>query len=295
MKGIPRHRLLVGALAALLCTAAAVPIASLSGNSQPSAHVAKPPPQRTSLADAKFRFRSPATAGRRSPGATIASAPPDPVTGAVEPGARTLVFDDEFEGKRVDRARWSVYDSPGHAGFGLRRPSAMAVRDGKLVITAKDSGGTVVSGGMSSKYAFKYGRVEFRVRTEPDPTGTMSGVVLTWPAKQWSPEFTEIDGYETGPRANNTSHFDSFVHFGTQNRQKWITYDADPSRWHAIALEWYPDVLEVYVDGVRSWSVTDPVAIPDVVHHACIQLDARNAGVLTKPVRMFVDYIRVYR
>ena len=210
---------------------------------------------------------------------------------------RRLVFADEFNGPALDTTTWRTYNGPGHANFGLRRPSAVAVDGvGNLVITGSMQDGQIVSGGMSAGHDFTYGRVVFRVRTEPDPTGTMSAVVLTWPQKQWSPEFTENDMYETGPRVNNRSQFDTFIHFGpTTTWQKWTTHEVDPSQWHTIAMEWYPNLLEIYVDGMLGFSVSDPAVIPDILHHLCIQLDARANRTLTRPVRLFVDYVRVYQ
>ena len=60
-------------------------------------------------------------------------------------------------------------------------------------------------------------------------------------------------------------------------------------------MEWYPNLLEVYVDGRLGLSISDPYVIPDILHHVSIQLDARANRTLTRPVRMFVDYVRVYQ
>ncbi|MDX6679628.1 MAG: hypothetical protein QOE31_3680 [Solirubrobacteraceae bacterium] len=226
------------------------------------------------------------------------SGPAEVLPGAQAPvsGARRLLFADEFDGTTLDTSRYDVYNARGHAGYGLRRPSALALDgNGNLVITAKMVDGQLVSGGMGTLMNFTYGRIEFRVKTEPDPTGTMSGVVLTWPQEQWSPEFTENDMYETGPQADNRDRFSSYVHFGTANWQKWKTHDVDPSVWHTIAMEWYPEFLEIYIDGVAAFTITDPAVIPDIPHHVCMQLDARAAQSLTRTVRMTVDYVRVYQ
>lgn len=224
--------------------------------------------------------------------ATIARGP-----NAATRTARRLILSDEFDGTTLDTAAWSTYDGPGHAGHGLRRPSAVSLDGrGNLVITGRMANGRVVGGGIAHHTDFTYGRVEFRVKSEPDPTGTMSAVVLTWPKDQWSPEYTENDMYETGPRVDNRSEFDTFIHFGRTTRwQKWTTHDFDPSQWHTIAMEWYPDLLEIYVDGLLDLSIGDPAVIPDILHHVCIQLDGRRNRTLTHPVRMLVDYVRVYQ
>jgi hypothetical protein len=220
----------------------------------------------------------------------LADPPPPPTYG------RRLIFGDEFDGTALDPAVWDIYDGPGNENHGLRRPSAFSLDgQGNLVVTGQMVNGAIVSGGMGARLNFTYGRVETRVRTEPDPTGTMSADVLTWPEKQWAPEFTENDMYETGAIPNNTSEFSTFIHFGTQNWQKWTTHQIDPSQWHVVEMEWYPDMLEIYVDHALAFRVDDPYAIPDVLHHVCIQLDARATRALARPVRMFVDYIRVYQ
>ncbi|MCA1682820.1 MAG: glycoside hydrolase family 16 protein [Actinobacteria bacterium] len=217
-------------------------------------------------------------------------------SGSGPPAVRKLIFADEFNGTTLDTAEWGAYDSPGHAGNGLRRPSAFSLDgQGHLVVTAQMVNGTIVSGGMANRLQFTYGRVEFRVRTEPDPTGTMNANVLTWPQNQWSPEFTENDMYETGPHVDNRRRFDTYIHFGTANWQTWTTHYVDPSQWHTVAMEWYPGLLEIYVDGVFDWSVSDRAAIPDILHHLTIQLDAMATRTLTQPVRMYVDYVRVYQ
>ena len=223
-------------------------------------------------------------------GATTATS-----TSPVNAADRTLVFSEEFNAP-PDPAIWNMYDSPGNSGIGLRRPSAFSVDgQGNLVVTANMQNGLIVSGGMAHRTEYTYGRFVFRVRTEADPTGTMSGVVLTWPDKQWSPEFTENDIYETGAFKNNDYRFDSFIHFGTQNWQKWFTHESDPTQWHVMTMDWTADRLDIYRDGMLVWSLTDRAAIPDQLHHICIQLDPRSHTTLTKPIRMYVDYVRIYQ
>jgi hypothetical protein len=232
----------------------------------------------------------------RTISAPVAPTPaPPPAPPAGPPGAK-LVFADDFDGRAVNTTAWSLYDSAGNAGYGLRRPSADAVDGaGHLVITAQMTGGDLVSGGMSNRYGLTYGWFEFRVRTEPDPTGTMSGVVLTWPDSGRWPIDGENDIYETGADAGTRDPFHSYVHYGSDNRQYRFTYDSDGSQWHTMAMDWRPDAIRFYLDGRVAGAVTDPAAIPRSAHHMAIQLDARRDGTLSRPVRMYVDYVRIYR
>ncbi|MGI8729474.1 MAG: glycoside hydrolase family 16 protein [Solirubrobacteraceae bacterium] len=178
----------------------------------------------------------------------------------------------------------------------MRRPSAVTLDgQGKLVLTATWENGQIVSSGMGHRVNYTYGRFVFRVRLEPDPTGTMSGNVLTWPPEQWSPEFTENDMWETGWHPNNTYRFNTFIHFGTQNFQHWYVHDKDPSQWHIVEMDWRAERLAIYVDGEFAWETTDEPAIPDIAHHICMQLDPEANRPLEHPIRMFVDWVRIYR
>ena len=192
-------------------------------------------------------------------------------------------------------SNWSPYNSPGHDGNGLRRESAIQLDgSGNLVITANSVNGQPVSGGMQTQRGFRYGWFEFRVRTEPDPTGTMNGVVLTWPQSGRWPVDGENDIYETGNNAGTRSPFYSYVHYGAANDQHVFRHDADGAQWHTMAMDWRPDAIRFYRDGAPAGTLTDASAIADVAHLLCIQLDAMATRQLTAPVRMFVDYVRIY-
>ena len=210
------------------------------------------------------------------------------------PPASDLLFEDNFNGSTVNAADWAAYDSVGHARHGLRRPSAFSVADGMLVVTAKMVNGQIVSGGMRHRLDYLYGRFVVRVKTDVDPTGTMSGVVLTWPKHQWAPDFTENDIYETGAGLNTRNPFRTFIHYG-RNSQKYYVHRVDGSQWHVVEMDWRPGLLKIIRDGNVVWSTTNRAVIPDVLHHVSIQLDARVARTLTQPVSMYVDYIRIYR
>jgi beta-glucanase (GH16 family) len=209
---------------------------------------------------------------------------------------RKLVFEDDFNGTTLNTAGWSPYKSAGNAGNGLRRPSAFSLDgDGHLVITARMINGRIVSGGMSNRLNQTYGLFEFRVRTDPDPTGTMSGVVLTWPQSGRWPKDGEEDIYETGDAVNTRWPFSSFVHYTSRNRQYSFHHHADGAQWHTMAMDWTADAIKIYRDGVLVWTIHDKAAIPDVAHHLCIQLDAKATRTLTTPVRMYIDDVRIYR
>jgi beta-glucanase (GH16 family) len=226
-----------------------------------------------------------------SPGTDSTSGPP-----ATDAAGRHLVFDDEFDGNTLETSKWSPYYSAGNGGNGLRRPSALTLDGhGNLVVTAQMVSGQIVSGGMSTKPHFTYGRFETRVRTDIDPTGTMSGVVLAWPQSGRWPEDGELDIYETGAAANTRTPFYSFVHYGASNQQYYFAHNADGAQWHTLAMEWSAGAIQIFRDGALVWTVTDNAAIPDVAHLLTVQLDAIATRSLSGPVTMDVDYVRVYQ
>ena len=187
-----------------------------------------------------------------------------------------LVFKDEFSRRRVDASQWGLYDGPGHDHHGLRSPSAFSVSHGHLVITAQMENGVLVSGGMCHRTDYTYGRFEFRVRTEEDPSGAASGVVLTWPKSERWPQDGENDMYETGTIPTDRSSFNTFIHYSELQVGKACQFKhaADATAWHIVAMEWEPKELRIYRDGELVWTLTDVKAIPHVPHHLCLQLDA---------------------
>jgi beta-glucanase (GH16 family) len=123
----------------------------------------------------------------------------------------------------------------------------------------------------------------------------MSGAVLTWPQSGRFPQDGENDIYETGTY-NPRDPFFSFIHFGNSaSMQTSFKHYADASQWHTMAMDWSKYAIKIYRDGALVWTVTDPAVIPDVAHHLTIQLDALGSGQLTGPVRMYVDWVRIYQ
>jgi hypothetical protein len=206
------------------------------------------------------------------------------------------VLDEGFSGTALDTGAWSAYDSAGNDGHGLRRPSAVSVADGVLTITAQMDGDSLVSGGISHRYEQTYGRYEVRVRTGVDPSETMSGVVLTWPASNQFPRDGENDIYETLATPGDRSEFYSFIHqpFGTPDQQDRTVHPVDASAWHTVVMEWTPTAIRLYRDGALVKTLTETAAdlVPDVDHFAAIQLDAWGDN-LPAAVTMQVDHIKI--
>ena len=201
---------------------------------------------------------------------------------------------------------WELYFAPGHAGWGLRRPSAIAVvADGTatrspnvLRLRARMGSGAeagrMVSGGMKLLVPITYGRVRTRVRVARDPDQVTSGVMILWPrtGPAWPtepevwPAGIEIDVWETyGARATRTpaetninrlaagvTHGAPFTEADRElHHVEWTGVDA--SAWHELEFTWLPERLSLSIDGGEPATIADPTWIPHWDHELTFQLD----------------------
>jgi beta-glucanase (GH16 family) len=206
------------------------------------------------------------------------------------------VTKEDFDTFRPDI--WGTYDSVGAFGNGLRRSSAVSVANGLLNITA--TGGNV-SGGMAQQTGQLYGRWEFRART--DKGRGFGSAILLWPDSERFPDDGEIDIMEVPSQTRDRAHF--ITHFAGPNDSDKVygSYAEDDfSQWHTFALDWLPDRLVFYIDGVERFRVTDRNIIPKKPMHLCIQFDqgpkkdwiAAPDATTPASFALQVDWVRVY-
>jgi beta-glucanase (GH16 family) len=183
-------------------------------------------------------------------------------------GAYQLVWADDFNGTSLNMSNWSYQEGDGCptlCGWGndeleYYRSQNIAVSGGNLIITAKAEnygGRSYTSGKIISRYKqdFLYGKIEARMKV---PTG--GGM---WPAFWMMPTDEvyggwaasgEIDIMET---ANDTDYIGGTIHYGGSwpgNVFSGGTYSPGgvdfSDAFHIYTLEWEPDVMRWYVDGV---------------------------------------------
>ena len=163
---------------------------------------------------------------------------------------------------------WGVYDGPGHAGKGIRSPSAMTVSNGVLTITG-DANGT--TGGMAWRQGrAKYGRWEARVRA-PVADPSYNALALLWPDAEDFPVGGEIDFMEITDETRQQVEF--FLHYGRDNSQDHGSVEIDATRWHTWAVEWTETAIVAYVDGQEWYRNTDTSHFPPRSMHLTLQLD----------------------
>ena len=232
--------------------------------------------------------------GSRGAGVTIDPAQRSDSEAAVRNGW-TPVAHDEFDGDTLDEGRWSPYSGRTTDDVGQHDPDNLSVSDGTLKLTSRGK----TSAGMNWKGGQKYGRWEARVRSQ---AGNGYGpVVLLWPESGEWPEDGEIDIMEI-PKGDRTRA--SFtVHWGEDNTQDGKSVESDFTQWHNFAVEWTPDHIVGYLDGVEFYRTEDPDANPPGPMHFVLQQDIGPYGddwipapdASTPSTCTFeVDWVRIY-
>ena len=282
--------------------------------SSPSSAAPAPAPVTSSAAAtpepaASSSDQTAAPAAATDPATAIAPAPAAPAAPAVQPVAKQaapttgdgsqaatnfgwgpVVAGDEFSNTGApDSTKWSVYNSAGHAGKGIRSPQAWSVANGVATVSG-DSAGT--TGGMSAKFSQqRYGRWETRMKTNARDPQYHPVLILS---NSSAPNCPEIDYAES---TKDTTLMKFFLHYacGGEDFQTTTATPVDSTQWHNYAVEWTPAAITGYIDGVKTFTDTNPAHQPAVAMKQTVQLDWFPDGSATKPSQMQVDWVRVYQ
>jgi hypothetical protein len=184
-----------------------------------------------------------------------------------------------------DSTKWTVYNSAGNAGKGLRSSSQITVDGTEATITGTSDGTT---GGMSAKFDHRtYGRWETRMRvSDRDPQ--YHPVLILRPVND-GPCDGEVDFAEASHDVT-LMHF--FNHYSCDNLQTTAAKTIDATQWHNYAVELTAAGVVGYIDGVE-W-FRDASHVPPSAMHQTIQLDWFPDSPTTRPSFMQVDWVRFY-
>ncbi|GAA1096960.1 glycoside hydrolase family 16 protein [Kitasatospora arboriphila] len=251
------------------------------------------------------------------PGAQRATDPPTP------PGPWHRVFLDDFTGSRLNTADWATcYDwndggctNAGNHELQWYLPGQVSVGNGDLALTAdrRTTHGTdgktypwtsgMVSTGRdhwdgAPRHTFTYGWFAAAVKVPVAAEGMFPAFWLIPADARGTPP--EIDIAEF---INSASHVDSNLHWrapdGSDTHIGNRYGPADFSGgYHVFAVDWQPDSVTWYVDGVQRFKVTEPAAIPHVAMELVINL---AVGFQTAPppgtdsARLDVGWVAVWQ
>ncbi|MFY0607110.1 MAG: family 16 glycosylhydrolase [Cyclobacteriaceae bacterium] len=236
----------------------------------------------------------------------------------------TLVWSDEFNGTSLDLSKWNYQTGDGCAegicGWGNSelqsyQEANVSVSNGTLKIEAKkqrNRGSQYSSGRINSKGLadFTYGRFEARVKL-PYGDGLWPAFWMlstNEPYGGW-PQSGEIDIMEfTASRpdlAYGTIHYgDLYPDNQYQGNEYYLLEGNFPDAFHEFAIEWEPNEIRWYIDGILYSTKTSADIAPynwpfDQDFHFLINVAV--GGNLGGPVNdqmlpatMEVDYVRVY-
>ncbi|MFV0251929.1 MAG: family 16 glycosylhydrolase [Beutenbergiaceae bacterium] len=250
-----------------------------------------------------------------------------------------LAWSDEFDGNALDTSNWSAYnlstygDGNLEAACLMNRPENLSVRDGYLHLTARQESQPIQCGDYDTRYPdgreftsaqilsrdkmeFMYGRIEIRAQL-PVAQGTSQGL---WPAfwLRSSDSMGEIDilealGSGAGDNWQAGVVYHS-LHESTMGDRQAVRTSFEVPRgadlsegFHTYALEWEPDEIRFFIDGVMTARYTSAEVpwISDVFtnHEFFVRLNlavgGRWPGYVTSdtelPASYVIDYVRLYQ
>lgn len=238
-------------------------------------------------------------------GAQTDKAPPGDVVAQVGNAERAwkLVWSDEFSSSSLDSTKWRAEDVTLVKNNELQSyaPSAVSIRDGMLVISstvaAKD-GRPYTSGLIESrgKFARAFGKFEMRAKL-PGTKGLWPAFWLLPADESWPPEIDIMEALGHEPKkVHMTNHWGVWPntqHEGTPFEGPDFTKD-----FHTFAVEWFPDRMDFFVDGVkRATHAKDVPKIPFyVILNTAVGGDwpGNPDATTVLPQTFEVDYVRVY-
>jgi beta-glucanase (GH16 family) len=192
-----------------------------------------------------------------------------------------VVWSDEFNGPDIDTGTW-IWDVASH-GFGngqfeynTARAKNSYIEDGSLVIEAFREdyfGAEFTSARLNTqgRFAFRYGTLEARIKMPDTENGLWPAFWLlgnNFPGINW-PGCGEVDIVEMGSAggiadSKQQERLNSAIHYSNgadeyEYAAEWIDAPVDLSQdYHLYRVEWTPEFLTFYLDGVQFavWDIT---------------------------------------
>jgi beta-glucanase (GH16 family) len=239
--------------------------------------------------------------------------------------AWVLVWSDEFDSPEIDESKWSYDIGTGDWGWGNNEQQYYTsnsnnsfIEDGKLIIQAllqNYGGANYTSARMVTRDQgdWTYGRIEIRAK--------LPGGVGTWPAIWMLPTDWVYGGWPYSGEIDIMEHvgFEPNVIHGTAHTEVYNWWNGIPppggsiyvngaiSGFHDYTLEWDEDYLKWYVDDIHYFTYANDqdgnyATWPfDQRFHLLLNIAIGGTwggqqGIDDSifPVRMEVDYVRVY-
>jgi beta-glucanase (GH16 family) len=215
-----------------------------------------------------------------------------------------LVWNDEFDGAKLNESKWEIPpDARRKGGWWLRKAVS---QDGKghLVISTLKEGDRYIDGCVRTrgKFEHSFGYYVARVQLQKQP-GHWSAFWIMGPGvtKVGSDgrDGTEIDIFEKPWRDDRVQHTLHWDGYGKSHKSegKVANVPGVMEGWHTFGLWWTPDEYVFYVDGKETWR-TKAGGVSQVPEFMKLSDEVGPwGGDIAKaklPDAFRVDYVRVY-
>jgi hypothetical protein len=208
------------------------------------------------------------------------------------------VFEDEFDGDRLDRSKWNVLEEQ-RKGCLLLQRNVQLDGQGRLVISVTRAGDRLAGGAITTAGKFEQAFGYFAARVQfPSQPGHRSSLGLACPQAP------------TGGRdgaiitlAQKTDPDELFYHYvwwggtGTFWERQPAQHTGPLQGWHRVGLLRTPDEYVFFTDGRETWRGR-PGVVSQAKEHWIVSDEIDDpAGAITKatlPDRFLVDYVRAY-
>lgn len=217
-----------------------------------------------------------------------------------------LTFDDRFDGDHIDETKWKLASRTVTVNGTLSawNPAMVSIANGVLKLEVQQVPwlGQSYSGGRIDTFdrsAYLYGFFEARIKSAKG-SGLHTSWWL-WPENNiWPPE---IDIVEI--RGNRPTEAMLTLHWPGPGAPSWgylyetVAPTPDLSAdFHVFAIEWAPDHIVWYIDGVERARTTEHIPQTPMRLEIEMSLDDYAGGLNAStvlPAVTLVDYVRVYR
>jgi beta-glucanase (GH16 family) len=253
--------------------------------------------------------------------------PPSPVSPFGVEGDWELIFQDEFEDDELDPTRWTTcywWEYPNctiksNDELEVYQPENVSIKEGVLYLTAQEQKVVALGGqefqytsGMIStgnspidptedpRFSFRYGFIEVRAKV-PSGKGLWPAIWMLPDSRTSTPEIDmlEILGDEPDRIVMNYHYFDPE---GEESRSSGEWKGPDFSEdWHVFGLDWQPDHITWYIDGIERSNFTEAAFIATQPMYVILNLAVGgnwpgNPDDSTPfPSSFEIDYVRVYQ
>jgi beta-glucanase (GH16 family) len=221
----------------------------------------------------------------------------------------TLTFDDEFNGKTIDTTKWNKPDGkPAIINNELQAyidKGTATLSDGVLYLTAKHERGVqqgktqeYISGELTThrKFSQAYGYFEARCKM-PKGRGLWPAVWLLPEPGGWPPEIDIMEWIGKLPnKVYFTNHWKAPGHKSNGKEIAGPDFSAD---FHTFAVDWEPEAIVWYLDGVEKFRSTQGVPTQPFYIIVNLAMGGSWGGPPDRntqfPASFEIDYVRVFQ